>query len=96
MSDSAGSKTSEFRLTKYVLIGGAVLEALALVLHSLQEQGLGGQVVVTALLVVGVALQVASLLGYQRSRATVKAAEALANVAVKVEPSEPQIPSNPS
>ena len=71
-----GKQTSEFKLTAVAMIAGAVLEAFAAILHTLQDQGVQAPWMAAVFAVIGVLLQVASLLGYQKTRAAVKVASA--------------------
>lgn len=68
-----GNQTSEFKLTRIALVLGAALEGFAGILHTLKDAGVEAPWFATALLVVGAAVQIASLFGYQRSRTVVKA-----------------------
>lgn len=65
-----GLKTSEGKLTAAAMILGAVLEGLSVVLHSLPSTD--APWFPMALAVVGMLLQVCSLFGYQKARATIK------------------------
>ena len=68
-----GMSTSEGKLTLVAIILGTVLEGLASVLPALQDSGHAAPWFPTALAVVGVLLQVASFLGYTKSRTILKA-----------------------
>lgn len=68
-----GIQTTEYKLTRISLIVGAALEAFAGILHTLQDAGLSAPWFTTALLVVGAAVQIASLFGYTKSRTLLKA-----------------------
>lgn len=70
-----GTQTSEFKLTVVAQVLGAILEAASVALHTLGDAGLGGSIVSVALVVVGVLLQIATLMGYQKARTMVKVAE---------------------
>lgn len=76
MADEAkpatGSSTSEFKLTVLAFIIGTVLDAVATVLHSLQDAGMSAPWFAIALAVLGTVTQVAALFGYTKSRTLVK------------------------
>lgn len=69
----AGHTTSEFKLTTAVVVIGAVLEGAAGVLHAIQGT-VAAPWIPAVLAVIGVLLQIASVLGYTQSRAAVKTA----------------------
>lgn len=69
----AGSSTSEFKLTTLVVIIGTILEGAAGVLHAL-EGAVAAPWIPAVLAIIGMLLQVASVLGYTSSRAAVKTA----------------------
>ena len=75
-----GISTSEGKLTVVAMIVGSLLEAIAGVLHTVQDAGHAAPWFPAVFAVVGVLLQVASLLGYQKSRTLVKAAIAAQDV----------------
>ena len=81
-----GLATSEGKLTLIAVIVGTILEGVAGVLHTLQDAGQAAPWFPAVLAVVGVLLQLASLLGYQKSRTLVKAAL----VASETPPSPPK------
>lgn len=68
-----GMSTSEGKLTLMAVIIGTILEGLAGVLHSVQDAGHAAPWFPAVLAVIGVLLQLASLLGYQKSRTLLKA-----------------------
>lgn len=74
---AAGRNTSEWGLAKVGLALGAVLEVAALVVAKMGDFGVSTPWLATASMVIGGMLQGASILGYQNSRAIVKA-EAIA------------------
>lgn len=79
---ASGRHTSEWTVTKIALVVGAVLEALATGIHSLQAGGVNATWFAMALAVIGVVLQAATFFGYQKGRATVKAAAITADAVV--------------
>lgn len=68
-----GLTTSEGKLTVIAVIVGTILEALAGVLHALQDSGHAAPWFPAVLAVVGVLLQLATVLGYQKARTVLKA-----------------------
>lgn len=70
---ASGPATSEFKLTAVAVVIGAILEGVVGVLHSLQDAGMSAPWIPAVLAIIGVVLQVATLLGYQKSRTLVKA-----------------------
>lgn len=68
-----GMSTSEGKLTLIAVILGTILEGLAGVLHSVQDAGHAAPWFPAVLTVVGVLLQITTLLGYQKSRTALKA-----------------------
>lgn len=85
-----GGSTSEFRLTVVAMVVGVILEGVSAVLLNLQARGVDKPWFAVALTACGVLLQIVSLLGYQRSRSTVKAA------ALYAEAGPPQIVASPT
>lgn len=71
---TSGLSTSEGKLTLVAVIVGTILDAAAGLLHTLQDAGHAAPWFPAVLAVLGVALQLVSLLGYQKSRTLVKAA----------------------
>lgn len=71
---ASGLSTSEGKLTAIAMVVGALLEGVAGVLHTLQDAGHAAPWFPAVFAVVGVLLQLASLLGYQKSRTLLKAA----------------------
>lgn len=71
-----GHQTSEHRVTVYVCILGLVLQTASGALEQLHAIGIGaaGQWYPLVLVLLGTAMQVLTVLGYQRSRALVKVA----------------------
>lgn len=98
MALTPGSTTSEYRLTLAAIVIGTVAEAVAGILQSLQAQGVAAPWFPTALLVVGLVMQVAALFGYQKARAVVKVAalEAGAFTATLPSSARPTPPATPS
>lgn len=80
---TAGSQTSEFKLTKWVLIAGLSLDAIGILLESLKGVADFGWIP-SVLIVVGSLMALVKALGYTRSRTMVKLAEATPKVAVGV------------
>lgn len=76
-----GASTSEFKLTLVAMVVGFVLEAAAGVLHALQDAGNTAPWIPAVLLVVGALLQIATALGYQKSRTLVKTTALAADAA---------------
>lgn len=68
-----GMSTSEGKLTLVAVVVGTILEALASVLHYAQDAGHAAPWFPAVLAVVGVLLQLATLMGYQKSRTLLKA-----------------------
>lgn len=68
-----GMSTSEGKLTVVAMVVGTLLESAAGLLHSLQDAGHAAPWFPAVLAIVGVLLQLATLLGYQRSRTLLKA-----------------------
>lgn len=68
-----GMTTSEGKLTLAAVIIGTILEGLAGVLHTLQDAGHAAPWFPAVLAVVGVLLQLASVLGYTKARTVLKA-----------------------
>lgn len=77
---SAGSQTSEYKLTRALVALGAVLQTASAVIAALPQ---GNKLVVIAGLVCGTGLQILTALGYVNARATVKAASLAADAHVK-------------
>lgn len=71
---ASGTSTSEFKLATLAVIIGTALQGVSGVLISLQEAGFAAPWIPVVLAVVGVLLQIASVLGYTSSRAAVKTA----------------------
>jgi hypothetical protein len=72
----SGIKSSEFKLSAVALVVGTGLDVVAAMLSTLAEAGVGGKWVAGAMLVCGLLLKVAAVLGYTKSRTLVKLAEA--------------------
>lgn len=70
---ASGMTTSEGKLTLFAMVLGTLLEALAGVLHTLQDAGHAAPWFPAVLAIVGVLLQLASVLGYQKARTVLKA-----------------------
>lgn len=70
---ASGTTTSEFKLATVVIILGTILEGAAAVLHGL-EGVVAAPWIPAVLAVLGVLLQIASVLGYSSSRTAVKTA----------------------
>lgn len=70
---ASGPSTSEGKLTLVAIILGTVLEGLAGVLHAVQDAGHAAPWFPAVLAVVGVLLQLATVLGYQKARTVLKA-----------------------
>lgn len=82
MADAgSGIKSSEFKLSALALMAGTGLDVVAAFLATLQDAGIGGKWVAGAMLVCGLALKVASVFGYTKSRTLVKLAEAAPKLA---------------
>lgn len=79
---AAGRHTSEWSVTRLAVVVGAILETMATGIHGLQAGGVNATWFAVALAVIGVALQVVSIFGYQKGRATVKAAAITADAVV--------------
>jgi hypothetical protein len=85
-----GASTSEFGLVRTMVILGGVLELTSGVLEQLQNSGLlsaGGKAqsgVTIALVVIGGLLQIASVLGYTRSRQALKTTHMQATAAAVI------------
>lgn len=78
-TESVGGKgTSEYGLTRLVMVAGAAVDAVAIVLESLKTSGHfpDGSWLPTAMSIVGTLAIVLAQLGYTRSRTMVKLAEA--------------------
>jgi hypothetical protein len=71
---AAGHTTSEFKLTALAMIVGSILEAVAGVMHSLQDAGMGASWFAMAFAIIGALIQIAGLAGYQKGRTLLKAA----------------------
>lgn len=69
-----GSATSEFKLSAFVAVVGTILQVAGVALEALRDSGVSAPWVSIALLVVGTLLQIATALGYQKSRTAVKTA----------------------
>jgi hypothetical protein len=69
-----GNETSEYALAKYVMIFGAVLDAVSVLLSKLHESFPQAQWLVVALAVVGALVTLAGFLGYNKGRVIVKTA----------------------
>jgi hypothetical protein len=78
MDVTPGKESTEFKLTRLAFMVGTLLEVVAATLHSLQAGGVSAPWFPAVLTVVGVALQVLPLVGYQKSRTLVKAEAARA------------------
>jgi len=72
---SAGQQTSEFKLTVWVVILGTVLDAVAVAVGTLQQQGVESKWLAGAMLVAGTGMMLVKALGYTRSRTMLKLAE---------------------
>ncbi len=72
-----GRETSEFWLTKVIVVGAAILDAIALVLETLHQAGIlpDKPWAATALAAVGTVMAVVKATGYTRSRTLQKLAE---------------------
>lgn len=79
---AAGPSTSEFKLTALAIVIGSILEAVAGVMHSIQDAGMGASWFAMVFAILGALIQIAGLAGYQKGRVLLKAA-ALASDAPK-------------
>jgi hypothetical protein len=88
MEPTPGSATSEFSITKYIILVGGILEGLGVSLEAVDMfDGVAGNGPVGAVLVaVGAILQIAVALGYQKVRARVKLAAIMADAPVPSKP----------
>lgn len=86
----SGLATSEGKLTIVVMVAGAVLEAVAGILHTLQDVGAAAPWFPSVLAGIGALLTVASALGYQRSRTALKATMIATDSAPQVVQSPPK------
>lgn len=68
-----GLSTSEGKLTLIAVIVGTLLDAAAGLMQTLQDSGHAAPWFPTVLATLGVLLQLASLLGYQKARTLLKA-----------------------
>lgn len=74
MEVKPGSQSTEFKLTVAAIIVGLVLEGSVIpVLEYLKSVGIDSPLIGVALAVSGVLIQIASLFGYNKGRALVKA-----------------------
>jgi hypothetical protein len=71
-SPGAGKESSEFQLTKMVVIVGTVVTALGGVLEVLAQVGVGEKWVGIALMGIGVAAKVLRVAGYEKGRNDLK------------------------
>ena len=78
-----GKNTSEFSLTKWVIIIGTVLDLAGIVLEALKEQVHAGWFP-TVLVVVGTLMALVKALGYTRSRTMLKLADLAPVIAPEV------------
>lgn len=67
-----GMSTSEGKLTLVAVVVGTILEALSGVLHYAQDAGHAAPWFPAVLAVVGVLLQLATVMGYQKARTVLK------------------------
>lgn len=75
----AGHTTTEFKLTVAAMVIGTLLEGSVIpILNSLKDSYPNALWIAAVLGICGVAVQIVSLFGYQKSRATVKTALAMA------------------
>lgn len=85
MADTkAGNTTSEYALTKWVMVAGMVLTVIAAVLQELQNQGMNFGWLPVALAIVGPLMALVKAMGYTASRTHVKTAELAAKGAMEV------------
>lgn len=83
---ATGPSTSEGKLTLVAVILGTILEGLGAVLHQVQDAGHGAVWFPAVLAIIGVLLQLATVLGYQKSRTVLKATMVAADAAPAVVP----------
>lgn len=91
-----GFETSEWTLTKAAVVLGCVLEGAAGTMHALMDSGVSAPWFPMALAVCGFVLQAASIFGYQKGRAVVKAAAIDAGVATFPPPASSLMPTPPA
>ena len=87
-----GKNTSEFSLTKWVIIIGTVLDLAGIVLEALKEQVHAGWFP-TVLVVVGTLMALVKALGYTRSRTMLKLADLAPVIAPEVAQVLPLLPA---
>ncbi len=74
METKPGTETSEFKFASVLFIAGTALEAVAAALQSLSDNGSQMHWLAGALVLAGALKQIFAFLGYNKGRATLKAA----------------------